>query len=296
MKIRHPDPPIPRSRPLAVVAAVVVIALIGRLDFGTSFDTSVAILYLLPVGFLAWILGRWWGLGAAFGSAGISLVSDILVSRSFSNPIVPFWNAAVQLMVFAVVAITLAELRESLSREQAVSRRDYVTGVANWRAFAEAGQIEVARMRRFGRPLTVVYMDCDDFKRVNDTRGHTEGDKLLRVIAEGLAATMREIDMVARLGGDEFVVLLPETGPEAAQTAVERMRLSLRRSTAMQGWTETVSMGAATFLEAPASLDELVTMADRLLYQAKSQGGDRVVAETYGRPGPRAVSGSGVTP
>lgn len=291
VKIRHPDPPIPRSRPLAIIAAIVAIALIGRLDLATSFDTSVAILYLLPVGFLAWILGRSWGLAAAFGSASIGLLSDIVVSRSFSSPVVPIWNAGVQLMVFAVVAVTLSALRSSLSREQTASRMDFVTGVANWRAFAEAGETELARMRRFGRPLTVVYMDCDDFKRVNDTQGHTSGDKLLRAIAEALLQTTREVDTVSRLGGDEFVVLLPETDPEAAETAVDRMRGSLRRAMAAGGWTETISFGAATFLKAPASLDELVSAADRLLYQAKNAGRDRVVAATYGeetRPEPPA--------
>lgn len=296
MKLRHPERLIPRSRPLAIIAAVVAIALIGRLDFDTSFDTSVAILYLLPVGFLAWLLGRWWGLGAAVASAGISLLSDVLVSRSFTSPVVPYWNAGVLLVMFTVVALTLAALRSSLRRERTASRLDFVTGVSNWRAFAEAGDTELARMRRFGRPLTVVYMDCDDFKRVNDTRGHTEGDQILRLIAECLLDTTREVDTVARLGGDEFVVLLPETGPEAAEAALDRMRGALRRAMAARGWEETVSFGAATFLKPPGTLDELVLKADRLLYEAKSRGRGEVVAATVDGPRTGPEPSEAVTP
>ncbi len=276
------DLPLPRSPIAAVLIAGVAIALIGRLDYATSYDTSVTVLYLLPIALAAWVAGPYWGVTAAVGSAALGLVGDLLVN-AFHNPFVPYWNAAAQFSVFALFALALAALRASLEREHFASRVDFVSGLANWRAFAESADAEVARMRRFGRSLTVVYMDCDDFKRVNDTLGHGEGDKVLKAIADALRATTREVDTVARLGGDEFVILLPETGPEAAERAVNRMRTSLDERMAAGGWGVTMSIGAATFVEPPASVDEMVRAADRLLYDAKQAGRDRAVYRTFGR-------------
>jgi diguanylate cyclase (GGDEF)-like protein len=275
-------PLLPRSRIAALLLAAGMIALIGRLDFATGFETSVIILYLLPITLVAWVAGPWWGVIASAASAVLSLIGDSLAIAGSGNPLVPYWNAAVQFSVFALFALALAALRASLAREHRASRVDFGTGLSNWRAFYESAEAELARVRRFGRSLTLVYMDCDDFKNINDTLGHAEGDRVLRTVADSLLATTREIDTVARLGGDEFVVMLPETGPEAAERAVERMRRSLLEHAGAAGTAVTVSMGAATFREPPDSLDEMIRAADRLLYEAKSAGGDRAAYGTYG--------------
>jgi diguanylate cyclase (GGDEF)-like protein len=282
MRFTPADLPLPRSRLAALLIAVFIVALIGRLDFATGSDTSVNVLYLLPIALAAWVAGPWWGAAVSGTSALLGLAGDLIVVGSFHNPLVPYWNAAVQFSVFALFALALAALRASLEREHQASRIDFGTGLSNWRAFSEAAEAELARARRFGRPLTAVYMDCDGFKQINDTRGHAEGDRVLRIVAEALCETTREIDTVARLGGDEFVVLLPETGAEAATVAVERMRSSVRERSLMAGVGVTVSMGAATFGKAPDSLDEMVRAADRLLYTAKSGGGDQAAYACVG--------------
>lgn len=276
------DLPLPRSRPVAIAISALAIALIGRLDYATGADTTVIVLYLLPIAFVAWVAGASWGFLAAAASAGLSFAGDALVLAAFRNPLVPYWNAAVQFSVFALFALALAALHASIDREHVASRVDFVTGLSNWRAFAESSAEEIARTRRFGRPLTLVYMDCDDFKQVNDTFGHAEGDRVLRLVAEALRDTTREIDTVARLGGDEFVVLLPETGPDAAEHAVERMRERLGQRMEQAEASVTVSVGVATFLEPPLSFDEFVRSADRLLYAAKAAGGDRASRESFG--------------
>jgi diguanylate cyclase (GGDEF)-like protein len=279
LTLRHP--PIPRSRPGAIIAAVGLVAAIGWLDSVTGFDTSVVILYLLPVAFLAWILGRWWGLAIAFASAAFSLAADLAVRGSVVGSWVPYWNAFVQFVVFSVVAFALAALRASLKREQRASRRDFLTGLANYRALAEAGEAELARARRFGRPVSVAYMDCDNFKQVNDTFGHAVGDELLREVGQALSETVREVDTVARMGGDEFVVLLSETSAEAALTAVERMQECVHEVMERNDWPVTLSFGVATFVEPPEGVDRMLSAADRLLYRAKQEGRDRAVFETY---------------
>jgi diguanylate cyclase (GGDEF)-like protein len=282
MRLTLSHPPIPRSRGGAIVVAVALVALIGWLDAVTGFETSVVVLYLLPVVFLSWILGRWWGLGIAAAGAGISLAADLGVRGVSPLSWVPLWNALVQFAVFAVVAFALAALRASFEREQAASRHDFLTGLPNYRALAEAAEAELARVRRFERPITVAYMDCDHFKQVNDTYGHATGDELLREVAEALAATLREVDTVARLGGDEFVVLLPETTAEEGLRAIERMRECVREVMTQHGWPVTLSFGVATFVGPPPSVDAMLSAADRLLYRAKQEGRDRAVLETYG--------------
>ncbi len=274
------DLPLPRSPVVAIVIAACTIAVIGRLDYATGSETSVVVLYLLPVALVAWTAGPVWAVLAALLCAALSLTSDLLVIETFRNPLVPYWNAAAQFSVFALFGLVLAALRSSIQRERIASHLDYLTGVANWRAFAEAAETELARTRRFGHPLTLVYTDCDDFKQVNDTKGHTEGDRILRLIAGALHETTREVDTVARLGGDEFVVLLPETGPDSDQRAVARMQDVVRRRMTEAGTGVTISIGSATFLRPPESLDELVRVADRMLYAAKSEGGDRAVRAT----------------
>lgn len=276
------DLPLPRSTVVAVLIASVTIALIGRLDYVTGADTSIIVLYLLPVALVAWVGGAGWGIFAALSSAGLSLIGDLMTIGQFSNPFVPYWNAAMQFSMYALFALALYALRSSLEREHVASRVDFMTGLSNWRAFSEAADAELARVRRFGRSLTLVYMDCDDFKMVNDTLGHSEGDHVLRLVADSLKDTTREVDTVARLGGDEFVVLLPETGPDAAEAAVARMHASLAKHMREAGLTVTMSMGAATFEEAPRTLDEMVRAADDLLYEAKAAGRDRVVYQTFG--------------
>jgi diguanylate cyclase (GGDEF)-like protein len=276
------DLPLPRSKTAAILIGALMIALIGRLDYATGAETTVIILYLLPIALIAWVAGAAWATVAALGSAILSLLGDMLVISTFRNPLVPYWNSAVQFCIFALFGLALAALRASMKREHVASRVDYVTGLANWRAFAEAAEAELARVRRYGRSLTLVYMDCDNFKHVNDTLGHAEGDHVLRLVAEALCETTRVVDTVARLGGDEFVVLLPETGPESAETAVARMRSSLENVMARAKTEVTVSMGTATFREPPKSLDELVRAADKLLYEAKAEGGDRSVHATFG--------------
>lgn len=278
--VTHP-PPIPKSRPLAIAAAAVVIAGIGRLDYVTGYDTSLVLLYLLPIAFLAWTSGRFWATLGAFVCGIEALVADLLFGRA-ATAVTTYWNSATRLGTFLVVAIALSALRRALAREHEASRADFLTGLANYRGLAEAAEAELDRVRRFDRPVMLAYMDCDEFKRVNDELGHQTGDRVLIAVARALRASVRRVDTVARLGGDEFVVLMPETDEDAARAALERMRDALEDAMRSDGWPVTLSIGAATFLSAPDSVDAMLAVADRLLYAAKQAGRDRTVHEVAG--------------
>jgi diguanylate cyclase (GGDEF)-like protein len=175
-------------------------------------------------------------------------------------------------LLAALWVVTLALLVRARRRERQLARCDLLTGLANREAFLERTAAELNRSRRSGRPLTVAFIDCDDFKRINDTRGHLAGDDLLRAIAATLRANVRGYDVVARWAGDEFAVLIPEASLESAETIVRRLQAVLLRVVQEHSWPVTFSIGAVTFIEPPASAAETVRLADELMYSVKQQG------------------------
>jgi diguanylate cyclase (GGDEF)-like protein len=154
--------------------------------------------------------------------------------------------------------------------------------LANRRAFYEMVQAERARSARYGRPITLGYLDVDNFKRVNDTFGHAVGDELLACVAQVLRTRLRTSDSVGRLGGDEFALLLPETSAQAGEVALQSLRAALVDTMKLRGWPVTFSIGAATFLENPPSTEQMIRTADELMYTVKKSGKNRVATALMG--------------
>jgi len=172
------------------------------------------------------------------------------------------------------------ELRLSLRREKELARIDPLTSVPNRRAFYEVLQRERHRLQRTTRPLTLAYVDLDNFKEVNDNFGHKAGDSVLMTVASVMAGGLRKADVVARLGGDEFAILLPETNAEAAQQVMTKLHLRLLASMAQNGLPVTFSIGAVTFTVALESPEDLLQKADELMYFVKLHGKSNVRFET----------------
>ena len=137
-------------------------------------------------------------------------------------------NLAVMAISFGSVALLAAAQRDWLRRERAISRTDGLTGLLNGRGFYEAAAVELARSTRYRHPLTLAYVDLDDFKPINDRFGHARGDEMLVAVGRAIRKACRSTDVVGRVGGDEFVVLFPETGREAAETALLKRALPPR--------------------------------------------------------------------
>jgi diguanylate cyclase (GGDEF)-like protein len=182
----------------------------------------------------------------------------------------------------AAVSVENVGLHETVER-QAVT--DELTGLSNRRRFQETMAAEVERSKRFGQVLGLVLLDIDDFKAVNDTYGHQQGDIVLREVAKILRASSREIDEPARYGGEELAVVLPGTDLEGARLLAERvregveaLRLPIIGDEDAEPLRITASFGAASL---PASADDvrgLVAAADEALYQAKRAGKNRTVS------------------
>jgi diguanylate cyclase (GGDEF)-like protein len=172
-------------------------------------------------------------------------------------------------------------LREANLRLQALAARDPLTGVANLRRFDEALQAELSRARRNNSCLSLLLMDADEFKKLNDTHGHQLGDECLRLVADIMKDTFkRPGDVIARYGGEEFAVILPETEPPNAYVLAERLRTRIAEAGSDLGLT--VSVGATTSL--PTAREEtpetLLNRADRALYRAKENGRNRTEIQT----------------
>jgi two-component system cell cycle response regulator len=177
----------------------------------------------------------------------------------------------------------LAELYGELLRKGAELERltitDPLTGLYNRRFFQSRLGMEIERAKRYGRVLSLVMLDVDTFKEINDQRGHQFGDHVLAEVGKILKENVRASDIVCRYGGEEFAVLLPETPPEQAGQAAEKLRTGLKER--FQGGRDpvalTVSLGVASY-PSPGVADEnnLVKRADAALYEAKGRGRDRV--------------------
>jgi diguanylate cyclase (GGDEF)-like protein len=163
-------------------------------------------------------------------------------------------------------------LSQALEREKDDARLDFLTRIANRRAFYEIASTEAARARRYQRPLTLIYIDLDNFKTVNDTLGHDVGDELLIEVAATLRSNLRTTDTVARLGGDEFALLLPETDQGAALLVINKVQEVLLESMRRRNWPVTFSIGLASFPVPPESVEEMVKQADAIMYSVKLKG------------------------
>ena len=271
-------------RPSAWGVGLVGIVLIGALDYYTGVELRVFPLYYAPIALLAWHYGRTGASIAAVLGGAIWLASNILAGLQFSHATLWVANTLLQIASFLTVGLLIATLRAALKRESGLSRTDPLTSMLNSRAFHEEATRVLALCRRGERPVTVAYIDLDNFKTVNDRLGHQAGDALLRTVAGHLRAAVRSSDVAARLGGDEFVVLFPEMGPHEAATTLERLRSSLAGALASGPWPVTGSIGGVTFITAPEDLGDMVRQSDSQMYAAKAKGRNRVALAVAGRP------------
>ncbi len=184
----------------------------------------------------------------------------------------------------ALVSERTRQLEDQNRQLERLATRDPLTGLYNRRYIEEKLEEETARARRYGPPLSVVLLDLDNFKMVNDTLGHQTGDEVLVAIAQSLRKDVRQVDVVGRIGGEEFIVILPNTPAKSAVTMGERIRSRIEGLDCIvkpdgTPLRMTISGGIAQFVAEDSGSKEMLERADRVLYQAKREGKNRVLLD-----------------
>jgi diguanylate cyclase (GGDEF)-like protein len=188
--------------------------------------------------------------------------------------------ASVALAILAGAAALMVIFMMRMSHQQSeLARTDRLTGLHNRLGFDELTARELSRARRNATAITLLNLDIDGFKQVNDERGHAAGDELLRCVANAMRSAIRDIDVGARLGGDEFAVLLADNRADPPERAVERVQRAILGEIARQRWPVTLSVGAVTVYNAQVGIDEMIHHSDKLLYRVKNGGKNAVLHE-----------------
>jgi diguanylate cyclase (GGDEF)-like protein len=266
--------------------------LFGGVMFGTLFAAAAALAAHLraPHGSAARKL-----LAGSLAAAAIALYVRAFVAMMTAAPptttIGGIAAASVLVLFAACIVATLGFITLHKERAEAEALRlatmDPLTGAYNRRTFHEIAERELSRVRRAGQPLSIVMIDIDHFRQVNEKHGHRTGDAVLQRVAEAIRSALRKEDMLVRFGGEEFLVLLPDVpGPGAVVVAGRIRRTVASEPVAVDGLAlpVTVSLGVAARLdEGPESIEGLLARADSALALAKERGRNRVVALSLGR-------------
>jgi len=270
-----------RSLPKILLIALgsLAIGIAAYIDYATGRNLSFLYFYLIPVSFFIWFTTRRIGVLASILCAVIWLFENAVGKERLFGSEIPYLNMSIELVFFFVAILLLCSLKEALGVNEELSRVDALTGAVNRRAFYDLAGREIARLERHKHPFTVAYMDIDNFKIVNYRFGHKAGDQLLRSVADTVRKNLRKLDIVSRFGGDEFTILLPETGAEAAQVVLSRMRNVLLNIMETNKWPVTFTFGTVTFLKPPSSVEEMVKKVGSLMYSGKDSGMNTIEQE-----------------
>ena len=270
------------ARPWFITLISVLVAVIAILDYLTGFRLSFAIFYFVPIALATWYAGERFGVITTFLSFILSASAGLINARGMpENQLIVLWNGLTPLALFLIIVGLLHKLQARLHLEQRLARTDHLTGCLNAHAFMPLLQFHFDLAARDQQPITLAYVDLDDFKSVNDNYGHDEGDRVLKIVARVWLESCRRTDLVVRLGGDEFCVLFPNTDQRGAASIIAKARQALAAAFLSEHVTITCSIGAITFPAEMLDTKEAIKAADMLMYRAKNQGKNSTVFSVF---------------
>jgi diguanylate cyclase (GGDEF)-like protein len=191
--------------------------------------------------------------------------TEVAISWPYYPMIVFGLNTFTRSVIFSVVGRVLIRLW----REREYARKDMLTGLANRVEFLERLEIEQGQSERSGRPYSVLFIDIDHFKALNDTHGHQVGDEALKMLASILRSCSRQVDVAARLGGDEFVLLLLDTDEQTCEVMIKRIEAVTKQTFEAKNWQISVSIGKVTKIGKTKDVSFIIRLADENMYEVK---------------------------
>jgi diguanylate cyclase (GGDEF)-like protein len=255
---------------------------LGYLDVITG-DYSLIVFYLIPVSLAAWFVN----IRSGLLFCGLAVVVRVIADEwsrplLFTRSVLHYWNELIEFLFLIIMSLLFSTLKKNLDSEKELARRDPLTDTLNRRAFFDLTEHEINRSQRYDLPLTVAYIDLDNFKTVNDQLGHRTGDELLITVVTTIRSHIRASDVLARFGGDEFVILLPDTPGDAALKFLTKMHNNLDQIMVLKNWPVSFSIGAVTYGVVPSTVDEVIRNADELMYAVKHGGKNRLLHKEIG--------------
>lgn len=270
-----------QSKLLLLVLSYLVVLFIGIIDYLTGPEIALSILYVVPVLLVVLSTNKKQGFIISLVAAAVWLVADLLVRHFYASPVIPWWNAAVRFAFFALITNFASTFKKMYEQEETLARTDFLTGAANRRLLFETAQTKLFDPETLELPFTTIYLDLDNFKKINDTLGHAAGDDILYAVGNIIKQNLRKTDIVARIGGDEFVILLPGADAEDSKEIALKVKEKITEQANKEKWPLTVTMGCATFLKLPMSVAEIISKADDLMYEAKDAGKNTIKARIW---------------
>lgn len=263
------------------IAAAILMGVIFLLNHLAGEAFLAGIYFFIPVALVSWTSGLMWGIAFSLLATIMLIAVDFHSGVPFSAQFLHYMNTLGHLVVFLTIAFLSSRLSETQHLLQRISREDFLTKALNRVGFYDVLNMEIRRQNRFGHPYTLAIISCDDFKKINDTLGHAEGDSLLITVAKTLELNTRSTDFYARLGGDEFALLFPLILKHEAVTILEKLKARLEAAMREHHWDVSFSIGAVAFDKSPASVGHALDLVDGLVHEAKQAGKNTIRLASY---------------
>jgi diguanylate cyclase (GGDEF)-like protein len=267
---------------LLIAESISLVVIVGVIDALAPWELAFAPFYLIPLFFATYFISTGFGVFTAVLCLISWLLVDLVTHIPYSHNIYHYLNFFIRCCSYLVFIFLLTCLKNVMQLVRDLANTDALTDLPNTRHFFHLAANEIQRASRYHHTITLAYMDLDGFKAINDTIGHKEGDRVLRVVANTLRNNSRSSDLIARLGGDEFAVLMPEGGFDSAELFLRKIQDRLLEAMNEHEWSVTFSIGAVTFQTVPDSVDELLRQADTMMYAVKRSGKNKVRHECAG--------------
>jgi diguanylate cyclase (GGDEF)-like protein len=276
---------------LAIETLAMILFISWVVWYSGKLESPLVSLYLLPIIASALALGK---LATLLEMGLVTACYVFFSSVGYGHPVLSLSygvelaaKLSPVLLVAYITTMLSADIHYALNKARLYSETDPLTGLYNLRAFSIILERAFSQAIRYSRPMSLIMLDSDNLKNVNDTFGHEAGNRLLQHVVANVKAQLRSTDVLARYGGDEFVVLLPETGVRGAHEVSERIRRAVEASGLKLRDTvvpSTVSLGVASYPDDGIDLPILLDMADKAMYRSKQEGRNRSTHASHEAP------------